>query len=301
VSNVSTIQPMNSLSVTPSVQNSPSQRRIGELLVEAGRMTAAQVERVLHVQSETGGRFGEIAVRLKFVSPDHVQDALARQFGSTSTDDLINAKLPAKIATVFRPASPFVESVRALRSQLMLRWFDGSPGQTSLAITSVDRADGKSFITGSLGVAFAQLGERTLIIDADMRHATQHTVFGLPNRLGLSGMLSGRAGLEEIATLEGLPNLSVLASGPLPPNPQELLSRQEFSRLLNEMSSHYDVILLDTPSAQEASDAHVIAQRAKACLIVGRKDKTRANEINQLAAIFQNSGITILGATFNEY
>ena len=93
----------------------------------------------------------------------------------------------------------------------------------------------------------------------------------------------------------------MLASGPLPPNPQELLSRQEFSRLLNEMSSHYDVILLDTPSAQEASDAHVIAQRAKACLIVGRKDKTRANEINQLAAIFQNSGITILGATFNEY
>jgi receptor protein-tyrosine kinase len=86
----------------------------------------------------------------------------------------------------------------------------------------------------------------------------------------------------------------------LPPNPQELLGRPEFSRLLNELSSVYDVILVDTPSAQQSSDAHVVALRAGSALIVGRKDRTRATEIAQLASIMQNSGIRILGTTLNE-
>lgn len=119
--------------------------------------------------------------------------------------------------------------------------------------------------------------------------------------MGLSALLSGRAGREEIRTLPGLPNLSIVPSGALPPNPQELLGRPTFARLLDEMSSNFDVILLDTPSAQEASDAHVVALRARACLLVGRKDKTRTRELTQLAAVYTNSGISVLGSTLNEY
>lgn len=299
VSNISTIE--TRMTTHDGELLKPNTGRIGEILVRNHKMNAEAVERVLKVQSETGGRFGEIAVRLKFVSPADVQDALAEQFGYPTKTSLANSHLPAKIASAFSPASPFVESVRGLRSQLIMRWFDGTPGQTALAVTSVDRGDGKSFITASLAVAFSQLGESTLLIDADMRHPTQHDVFGLPNQLGLSGMLSGRAGNEQIAMLPALPNLSILSSGPLPPNPQELLGRSAFSRLLNEMSARYDVILLDTPSAQEASDAHVIALRARACLLVGRKNKTRAQELSQLAAVFNNSGISVIGSTFNEY
>jgi receptor protein-tyrosine kinase len=273
--------------------------RIGQILVSRGRLTTAQVQSVLDEQTRSPQRFGEIAVRMGFVKAKDVEDALALQFGYTAVQPA-SGQLPEKVVAAFNPALPFVEALRGLRSQLMMRWFDGTPGQTSLAITSVDRGDGKSFICSNLGVVFAQLGENTLIIDADLRHPTQHQIFGLQNRMGLSGVLSGRAGMEEIVRSQNIPNLSVLPAGPLPPNPQELLGRPDFSRLLNELSSVYDVILIDTPSAQQSSDAHVVAQRAGAALIVGRKDRTRSSEITQLASILANSGIQVLGATLNE-
>ncbi|HYF59415.1 MAG TPA: chain length determinant protein tyrosine kinase EpsG [Burkholderiaceae bacterium] len=291
------------LPVTPHPAPEPAKpsadMRIGQILAARGRLTAAQIAKTLDEQTRTRQRFGETAVRLGLVMPKDVDDALALQFGYTALEPTTAPFSPAVVAA-FAPASPFVEALRGLRSQLMMRWFDGTPGQTALAVTSVDRGDGKSFITANLGVVFAQLGENTLIIDADLRHPTQHHNFGLPNRMGLSGVLSRRAGLEEIVPVPAVGNLSLLPSGPLPPNPQELLGRPEFSRLLNELSSVYDVILVDTPSAQQSSDAHVVAQRAGAALIVGRKDRTRSAEIAQLAGIMSNSGIQILGTTLNQ-
>lgn len=276
-----------------------SDTRIGQILFNKGRLSADQVSQVLDEQLRAGQRFGEIVIRLGLASKKDVEDALAQQFGYTALEPSA-AALPQTVVAAFSPASPFAEALRGLRSQLMMRWFDGTPGQTALAVTSVDRGDGKSFITANLGVVFAQLGENTLIIDADLRHPTQHQIFGLPNRMGLSGVLSRRAGLEEIAPIPMIGNLSVLPAGPLPPNPQELLGRPEFSRLLNELSRVYDVILVDTPSAQQSSDAHVVAQRAGGAIIVGRRGRTKSSEISQLAAIMANSGIRILGSALNE-
>ena len=273
---------------------------MGSILVANGKLTPDQVDRILVEQKKTGQRFGETAVRLKLVTQGDVDEALALQFGYSSSRATALA-LPPKVTTAVDPYSPFAEALRGLRSQLMLRWFDGSPGKSTLAVTSVNRGDGKSFITANLGVAFSQIGERTLIIDADLRHPTQHQNFGLANPMGLSGVLSRRAGLDEIVELPTLPNLSVLPSGPQPPNPQELLSRDAFRELLNHLSGRYDVILVDTPSAQEAADALVVCQRCVGALIVGRKDKTHSAEIAQLAGVMASSGIVLLGATLNEY
>lgn len=289
-----------SLAPRTAVAGLQKDRQLGRMLLERGKLTEMQVERVLAEQKRSGGRFGETAIRLGFATPQDVEDALALQFGYPFLEPAA-ASLPMKVTAAFQPASPFVEALRGLRSQLMLRWFEGSPGQTALAITSVDRGDGKSFICANLGVVFSQLGERTLVIDADLRHPTQHLNFGISNKMGLSGILSGRAGAEEIVQIPHLENLAVLPSGPLPPNPQELLGRQEFAVLLNQLSTMYDVILIDTPSAQEASDAQVVAQRTRAALLVGRKDKTKSSDLAQLASIMGNSGITILGATLNDY
>lgn len=272
---------------------------IGEILVAGQKMTREQVEKVLEAQKTSDLRFGEIAVGFGFVKRKDVDQALAIQFGYSSGET--NPAVPSQLTAAVTPTAPFAEALRGLRSQLMMRWFDGTPGQTTLAITSVDRGDGKSFVAANLGVVFSQLGERTLIIDADLRHSTQHALFGLRNRMGLSGILSGRAGFEEIAQIEHFPKLAVLPSGPQPPNPLELLGRDEFGLLLNELSSQFDVILIDTPSAQQAADAQVIAQRARGALIVGRKDHTKSSEIAQLASILSSSGVTLLGATLNEY
>lgn len=274
--------------------------KIGEILVSWGRLTREQVEKVLQAQRSSNLRFGEQAIKLGFAKRADVDRALALQFGYAVGDES-GAKASTGLVTADNPASPFAEALRGLRSQLMLRWFDGTPGQTTLAVTSVDRGDGKSFVTANLGVVFAQLGERTLIIDADLRHSSQYALFGLQNRMGLSGILSGRAGLEEIIEIDRVQNLAVLPSGPQPPNPLELLGRAEFGMLLNELSRQFDAILIDTPSAQQAADAQVIAQRARGAVIVGRKDHTKSSEIGQLASILSSSGVTLLGTTLNDY
>jgi receptor protein-tyrosine kinase len=287
--------------VTTSATIAPIRRSlmIGEILIAGQKMTQEQVEKVLQAQMASELRFGEIALKFGFVKREDIEHALSIQFGYSSGET--TSEVPSILTAAVTPTAPFAEALRGLRSQLMMRWFDGSPGQTTLALTSVDRGDGKSFVTANLGVVFSQLGERTLIVDADLRHSTQHKLFGLRNRMGLSGILSGRAGFEEIAQIEHIPKLSVLPSGPQPPNPLELLGRDEFAMLLNELSSQYDVILIDTPSAQQASDAQVIAQRSRAVLIVGRKDHTKGPEIAQLASIFSSSGATVLGTMLNEY
>lgn len=291
--------PKPTASSTRTVAPLRTSMTIGEILVAGQKMTREQVERVLEAQKTSELRFGEIAVGFGFVKRKDVDQALAIQFGYSSAET--NLAVPSPLTAAVTPTAPFAEALRSLRSQLMMRWFDGTPGQTTLAITSVDRGDGKSFVAANLGVVFSQLGERTLIIDADLRHSTQHTLFGLRNRMGLSSILSGRAGFEEIAQIEHFPKLAVLPSGPQPPNPLELLGRDEFAMLLNELSSQFDVILIDTPSAQQAADAQVIAQRARGALIVGRKDHTKSSEIAQLASILASSGVTLLGATLNEY
>jgi receptor protein-tyrosine kinase len=281
-------------------QSKPSaDMRIGQILQARGRLSAAQIGLVLEEQSRLTHRFGELARQLGLVTDTDIDEALALQFGYGAPDPL-RRTLSARLVAACEPASPYAEALRALRSQLRLRWFDGTPGQAALAVTSVDRGDGKSFTTANLGVVFAHLGENTLIIDADLRQPVQHQLFGLPNRMGLSSLLSRRAGLDEIVTVPGLEGLSLLPSGPQPPNPQELLGRGDFSRLLDELSRRFDAILIDTPSAQQSSDAQVIAQRAGAAIVVGRAGRTRSSEIAQLTSILGHSGVRVLGATLNE-
>ena len=273
--------------------------KIGQILYSKGVLNASQLAAVLAEQTASGHRFGETALRLGLLVPREIDDALALQFGYTALDPA-DRLLPQRVVAAYQPASTFAEALRALRSQLRLRWFDGTPGQTAFAVTSVDRGDGKSFITANLAVVFAQLGEQTLIIDADLRQPTQHQIFGVANRMGLSGLLARRAGAEEIVSVPGVAGLSLLPAGPLPPNPQELLGRPEFGRLLDGLSARYDAILIDTPSAQQSSDVQVIAQRAGAALLVGRAGRTRSSEMGQLAAVLGHCGIRILGSTLND-
>ena len=101
--------------------------------------------------------------------------------------------------------------------------------------------------------------------------------------------------------MRSLPNLSILPAGACPPNPQELLARGTFRRLLAELSKHFDVILIDTPAAQIASDVHVVSHRAGAALLVARRDHTRAPELSRLASSLRGAGAQVLGSTLNDY
>lgn len=277
-----------------------SERALGAILVDAGRLDAAGTEQILLRQREHGQSFGQAAISLGLLTADDVEMGLARQFDFAYLRPGDSA-LSDELVLAYQPFGAQAESLRLLRSELLQRWFGAAGGQHALAITSAQAQDGRSFLAANLAVAFSQLGKRTLLIDADLRQPRQHALFGLPNGMGLSALLSGRAGLSAIMPVAGLPGLSVLTSGIAPPNPTELLARAAFARLLDQLVRDYDVVLIDTPAALDSVDARSVAASAGAALVVARKDASALPAVTQLAATMGQAGIAVLGAVLNEF
>jgi chain length determinant protein tyrosine kinase EpsG len=226
-----------------------------------------------------------------------VQQVLALQFGhSFLPEDTGFAK---ELVAALAPHSAPVEHLRALRSQLMLRWFENDARQAALAIVSPGSGEGRSYMAANLAVLFSQLGKRTLLIDADLRKPRQHRIFGLSGRVGLSGVLAGRAGWEAVSEIKSLPDLWVLPAGVVPPNPQELLGRTGFSRLISALRSSYEVILIDTPAASTCADASTIAVRAGAALVLACRDRSSLPRLGTLTEDLRQFGVTIVGAVLN--
>ena len=275
-------------------------RQIGAILVDTGRMSISDAERVLEEQRRTGVVFGEIALRLGVVKPEDIQFALSRQFAYPYLPEG-DASLSDSVVAAYKPFGKFSESMRALRSQLMLRWFTGSPRHAVLSIISAERKAGRSFLAANLAVVFSQMGERTLLIDADLRNPCQHQLFKVQNQYGLTAILSGRAGTEQIVRLPFMLDLSILPAGSLPPNPQELLGRRQFAALLDQVSSEYGVVIVDTCAAQESADAQVVATQTRGALILGRQHQTQHVVLNQLNQSLRRAGVEIVGSVLNDH
>ncbi|CAI8724888.1 chain length determinant protein tyrosine kinase EpsG [Methylocaldum szegediense] len=274
-------------------------RRIGHILRESGRLSALDAERVLHLQRETGLRFGEAALQLGLISEEDIRRAISEQFDYRYLKPG-QGNFSAKLIAAYQPFSAQMEVFRAIRSQLMLRWH--SEGNKILAVTSPGRGEGRSYAASNLAVVFSQLGQRTLLIDADLRRPCQHEIFALGRTgLGLSDLLVGRGGAECIRRIEEFADLSVLPAGTLPPNPSELLSRGTFDVLLRDLVSAYDIILLDTPAGVASSDAQTVAARAGACLLIARKHVTRFSDADFFRQMLTAVGCRIVGAVLNEF
>lgn len=278
-----------------------AERSIGTILIQAGRLSFENAEKILQLQREDGLRFGDAALHLGLLTTADIELALARQFDYPY---LMRgeSKVSEQVAMAYAPFSQQAVAMCVLRSELMLRWFDSTAGGRALAIVSPARHEGRSFITANLAVAFSQLGKKTLLVDADMRHPTQHVLFGIENRSGLSAILSGRSATEaSIHRIPGLPGLSIMPAGALPPNPLELLARPLFPRWLAEMTAEFEVILIDSPAAATHTDAQSISARAGAALIVARKDMSRMSNVRDAAESVHHTGATVVGTVLNDF
>ena len=277
-------------------------KSIGDILVTNGRLSVDDAARILERQRQDKIQFGDAALALKVLTKDDIDYALSQQFGYSylAGTDL---SLSPELVAAYKPFSRVGETLRAVRSQLMLRWFNTDPQHKIMAVVSPASGEGRSFIAANLAIVFAQQGQRTLLIDADLRSPPergQQTLFKLAKSAGLSGMLAGRAGLEATKLVPGLPGLAVIPAGALPPNPQELLGRPEFGQLLQTATEQFDVILIDTPCGNDYSDAEIIASRAGAALLVARQNKTLVPQASALARRLQDCGVALVGSVLND-
>jgi capsular exopolysaccharide family len=164
------------------------------------------------------------------------------------------------------PTSPISEAYRTLRTNLQYAETD-RPLQL-LMVTSAGPEEGKSTTIMNLAVTYAQMERRTILVDADLRKPTAHFTFGLSNRTGLSHVLSGQADLREVIKESRIPGLDILTSGPVPPNPSELLGSSRMDDLLGKLREQYDIVLIDTPPVLAVADAQVVASRSDGVLLV---------------------------------
>src|SRR5258708_27260824 len=282
-----------------------SDRLIGAILADEGKLTSEEIERVVQLQKDTGVRFGDAAVQLGFISDNDVRFALAKQYDFPLLVPGVEEKgglQPSKeLVAAFAPFHPRTEELRALRTQLLIRWYNPQQGRNALVIASPEAAEGRSYVAANLAVVFSQLGARTLLVDADLRNPRQHEVFGIPPGHGLSSLLSGPTVHKEQFPVHGLNRLTVLPAGPLPPNPQELLSRPAFTALMKELQAHYDVVIIDSPPAKKYADTQSIAYRAGDALMVARKDHTSVSSTSKVLKELAGTGARVVGTIVNAY
>lgn len=193
------------------------------------------------------------------------------------------------------------EAIRSLRAQLALQWMNERQTQL-LSVVSAGRGEGRSFIAANLAVAFAQLRERTLLIDMDLRHARQHRIFRVGNEQGLSTLISGGSTAsngQEIQPIEGFETLHLLTAGPRPPHPQELLAARTMSPVLEHVRAHYDIVIIDTPAWASGADAQIISAQTRQALLVSAPGGATRDETARLVEALRQVGVSIIGATVN--
>ncbi|HZF14564.1 MAG TPA: chain length determinant protein tyrosine kinase EpsG [Steroidobacteraceae bacterium] len=283
----------------PSEEQPQPDLRIGALLLADGKLTESDIDRILRLQRTKGLRFGEAALRLNLIESDDLHRVLAKQydFPHLSSSEHVSREL----VVAYEPFHPCAEELRALRTQLQIGWSNNGTRRRLLTIVSPGAGEGRSYVAANLAVAFSQLGERTLLIDADLRRPRLHRIFGMSDRIGLSSILSGRADHSAIVPVAQFGKLSLLTAGARPPNPQELLSRGVLAALLRHIQADFDVVLLDTPPAMQFADARSVAFRAGSALVIARKDFTRLADAASVIRSMSETGARTVGTVFNVF
>lgn len=282
------------------VETNRRNRAIGAILVDAGRLTEKDVTEINAFADGSGQLFGEAAIQLGRITSADLDFALARQFNYPVLASGPDGVVSEEVVAAYRPQSAVIEDVRTVRSRLVLDWLARGT-RNILAVISPSRREGRSWFAANLATVFAQAGERTLLIDADMRNPQQHRFFKLNNTVGLSALLTGRAGKDAAMRVHPDLRLFVVPAGVAPPNPQELLTRPVLEVVLQRFASQFDVVILDTPAAGDIADAHILSSRAGSALLLARRNFTSEVALQAVATSLAHSSVKVIGSVINNY
>lgn len=211
---------------------------------------------------------------------------------------LKSGKNPGELLAISQPEDDAIESLRSLRTTLHFALLDAQ--RNSLLITGSSPGLGKSFITKNLAAVLSQTGKHVVLVDADLRRGHINKEFGLEREFGVSEYVAGRASLADIIKPTSIPNLSIVTTGRIPPNPSEILMHKRFEGLLSELGRLFDTLIIDAPPVLAASDAAIIGRHAGATLLVARAGKHPIKELEQAIKRLNQAGVQVKGFVFND-
>ena len=244
-----------------------------------------------------------IMAAIPYIKAEPANGLLGRAVGSAgnghngSTDEEVRS-INERLVTHLKPRSPVSEAYRTLRTNILF----ARPGESkkALLITSSGPQEGKSTTVANLAITFAQMGNRTLLIDADLRRPIQHRLFGLEKGSGLTNILVGRSTFAEtVRPVPVLPELHVLGCGVIPPNPAELLGSEAMARILEEARSLYSMVIIDSPPALALTDASILAPMVDGVMLVIRAGDTAREAALRAHEQLKRVGAPVLGAILN--
>ncbi len=206
------------------------------------------------------------------------------------------AKEQLSIARLGSGHYPQLESFRRLRTNILAA---GVGGAQVVLLTSAKRGEGKSTVSGNLAVTVAQSGREVVVVDCDLRLPTVHKLFDLPNKRGLTNVLAGEVAVNEAIQYSAFPRVQVITSGPLPPNPTELLGSQRMLDLIEQLKTTFDFIILDTPALLSVADAAVLAPAVDNVILVIAQAQTRRGDVEAVRQQLSNVRVKSLEVVVN--
>ncbi|MDQ0193951.1 CpsD/CapB family tyrosine-protein kinase [Paenibacillus wynnii] len=198
------------------------------------------------------------------------------------------------------PSSYISESFRSLRTYIRHLGLLNSNKGTVLLFTSGEAGEGKTTILANLAVSFVQDGKKVAVIDCNLRNPALHSVFGIEGSDGLTSYLSGIEKSSDISAYGSLANLTVIPAGVTKVSPPDLLGSEKMTVLLDELKESHDLILIDTPSAVEYSDARILAPYSDGVILVAHYGKSKRDSIRKAKALMEQAGSKILGIAMNQ-
>ncbi|MGO4529674.1 CpsD/CapB family tyrosine-protein kinase [Paenibacillus sp. 2TAF8] len=201
------------------------------------------------------------------------------------------------LVTMANPRSASSEAYRKLRTNIQFSSID-SQIQT-IMIASASSGEGKTTTIGNLAVTYAQEGKKVLLMDTDLRKPAVHLMFNVPNHVGLTSVLSSQYQVTEVLRETGVEGLHVLSSGPIPPNPSEMIGSRKMTALLEDLKEAYDVILFDTPPVLTVTDALIISSLCDGVILVVNAGKVKKDLVKKAKAHLEHVNARILGAVLN--
>ncbi|MGA2192856.1 MAG: polysaccharide biosynthesis tyrosine autokinase [Nitrospirota bacterium] len=233
-------------------------------------------------------------------SPEDIEDALGLPFlGIVPTNKAFQGKHDADLLEVISfPTSPVAESFRNIRSNILMTKADEPP--KVIQTCSAMHSEGKSTFSYNLACIMAAMGDSVVLIDGDMRKPKMHSKFGMQNKKGLSSLLSQQSSPDQVILGTKVPNLSIITSGPIPPNPGELLGSATMKSLIKSLRERFDRIIIDSPAFLGIADAALLAAVSDGVVMVVRSGLTSKDHVTRAQKSLDSINIKILGVVLND-